>query len=413
MLDPEDLSEQELETLRGDAVGDNLCSSKWIISTLMSLCEIHENGWTEELESQLCILWDLSVEEEVVSHLMSHDFPKIAKNILEIYDQPRLIEIILGIIGNICCSSEAIDTIGHDRDLVTQILKRLTSDDTPMLIQLLRTLQLITWRIRGNPQSNWMAHFMECEFLGDSIIFILNSSTNDDLLMAAMNFLESISHISLPQKTNFLKELFKIDILVHALLESFVQIISAEKLSYSKAEMMFIEHWLKVLIVIIELGSLKFEDFENDENFSKLMDIMYRILKPYKKSHNLFPIQELNANVINETIRILLSFHCCDVDIPSKIDYIIATIIFYLKADSDTGKEELDPEELMIMLSHSLNQYWLQIIEHCTSGYIAEILHQCKHEVRGYLVDLVQSDSKVTPEVLEKVKKAAATFDRS
>lgn len=147
-----------------------------------------------------------------------------------------------------------------------------------------------------------------------------------------MNFLESISHISLPQKTNFLEELFKIDILVHALLESFVQIISAEKLSYSKAEMMFIEHWLKVLIVIIELGSLKFEDFENDENFSKLMDIMYRILKPYKKSHNLFPIQELNANVINETIRILLSFHCCDVDIPSKIDYIIATIIFYLKA---------------------------------------------------------------------------------
>lgn len=99
----------------------------------------------------------------------------------------------------------------------------------------------------------------------------------------------------------------------------------------------------------------------------------------------------------------------------------IYTIIFYCLLihvciyilDSDTGKEELDPEELMIMLSHSLNQYWLQIIEHCTSGYIAEILHQCKHEVRGYLVDLVQSDSKVTPEVLEKVKKAAATFDRS
>lgn len=41
MLDPEDLSEQELETLRGDAVGDNLCSSKWIISTLMSLCEVN------------------------------------------------------------------------------------------------------------------------------------------------------------------------------------------------------------------------------------------------------------------------------------------------------------------------------------------------------------------------------------
>ncbi|KAL6436952.1 hypothetical protein ACFW04_004943 [Cataglyphis niger] len=408
MLHSEDLSEQELETLRGDAIGNNLCSSKWIINTLMSLCEIHENGWTEELENQLCILWDLSMEEDVVSYLMSHDFLKIAKNILEIYDQPRLIEIILGIIGNICCSNEIIDTIGYDRDLVIQILSRLTSDDTPILIQLLRILQLIACKIRGNAQSNWVAHFMECEFFGDSIIFILNSSTIDDLLMAVMNFLESISHISLPHKDNFLKILFKMDNLIHALLESFMQVISVEKLSYSKAEMMFIEHWLKVLIVIIELGLLKFEDFENDEKYSKLMDIMCRILKSYKESHNLFPIRELNANVINETMRILLSFHCCDVDIPSKIDYFIVTIIYYLKKDSNIGQEELDPEERMIMLSHNLNQYWLQIIELCTSDYIAEIFHQCKHEVREYLIDLVQSESKVTPAVLEKVKKAAA-----
>ncbi|XP_072746051.1 uncharacterized protein [Anoplolepis gracilipes] len=413
MLNSEDLSEQELETLRGDAVGNNLCSGKWIISTLMSLCELHQNGWTEELENRLCILWDLSAEEEVVSYLMSHDFPKIAKNILDIYDQPRLIEIILGIIGNVCCNNEAIDTISCDRDLVTQILNRLTSDDTLILIQLLRILQLITWKIRKNPQSNWVAHFTECEFFGDSIIFMLNSSTNDDLLMATMNFLESTSHISVPHKDSFLKEFFKIDNLIHALLESFMQVISVEKLSYSKVEMIFIEHWLKVLIVIIELGSLKFADCENDENFSKLMDIMYRILKPYEESHILFPIEELNANVINETIRILLSFHCCDVDIPPKIDYVITTIIFYLKTDSDARKEELNPdEELISILSHSLNQYWLQIIGFCTSNYITEILHQCKHEVRRYLIDLAESDSKVTPEVFEKLKKAAAAFEK-
>lgn len=146
-----------------------------------------------------------------------------------------------------------------------------------------------------------------------------------------MNFLESISHINLPHKDSFLKELFKMDNLIHALLESFMQVISAEKLSYSKTEMMFIKHWLRVLIVIIELGSLKFEDLENDENFSKLMDIMYRILNPYREPDNLFPIQELNVNVIKETTRVILSFRSCDVNISPKIDYIIATIIFYLK----------------------------------------------------------------------------------
>lgn len=413
MLHSEDLSEQELETLRGDAIGNNLCSSKWIINTLMSLCKIHENGWTEDLENQLCILWDLSMEGEVVSFLMSHDFPKIAKNILENYDQPRFIEIILGIIGNICCNNEAIDTIGSDKDLVTQILNRLTSDDTLILVQLLRILQSITWNIRENPQSNWVAHFTECEFFGDTIIFMLNNSINDDLLMAAIHFLESISHTNLPHKDSFLKELFKIDDLIRALLESFMQVISVEKLSYSKTEIIFIEHWLGVLIVVIELGSLKFEDLENDKNFSKLMDIIYRILKPYKESHNLFPIKELNANVINETMRVLLSFHSCDVNISPKIDYIIATITFHLQIDSDAEKEELDPENLMSTLLHSLNQYWLHIIGLCSNNYIAEVFHQCKHEVREYLINLVQSNSKVAPEVLEKVKKAAATCEES
>lgn len=78
--------------------------------------------------------------------------------------------------------------------------------------------------------------------------------------------------------------------------------------------------------------------------------------------------------------------------------------------DSDAEKEELDPEGLMSTLSHNLNQYWLHIIGLCSCNYIAEVFHQCKHEVREYLVDLVQSNSKVTPEVLEKVKKAVATL---
>lgn len=56
-----------------------------------NLFQIQENDWTEDLENRLCILWDLSMEGEVVSYLILYDFPKIAKNILETNDQPRLI----------------------------------------------------------------------------------------------------------------------------------------------------------------------------------------------------------------------------------------------------------------------------------------------------------------------------------
>lgn len=144
-----------------------------------------------------------------------------------------------------------------------------------------------------------------------------------------MNLLESISKVRLLNENHFLEKLFKIDDLIPALLESFMQVILKTKPSYS--EWRFVQHWLAVLIAIMESGSLKFEDYENDERFSKLMEIMYRILKPCKKSCNLYPIRQLGANMIYDSVRILLSFHRCDVNVPSRIDRIIATIIFFLK----------------------------------------------------------------------------------
>lgn len=139
--------------------------------------------------------------------------------------------------------------------------------------------------------------------------------------------LESISEVRV-NENNFLEKLFEIDDLIPALLESFIQ-VSTKELNYS--EWTFAQHWLAVLIAIMKSGLLKFEDYENDERFFKLMEIMYRILKPYKKSHNLYPIRQLSANLIYDAVRILLSFHRCDINVPPRIDCIIANIIFSLK----------------------------------------------------------------------------------
>lgn len=40
MIDSQDVNEEELQILKGDAIGDNLCSEKWMITTLMSLCKV-------------------------------------------------------------------------------------------------------------------------------------------------------------------------------------------------------------------------------------------------------------------------------------------------------------------------------------------------------------------------------------
>jgi len=81
---------------------------------------------------------------------------------------------------------------------------------------------------------------------------------------------------------------------------------------------------------------------------------------------------------------------------------------------SETGTEkELDPQELIIELLDYLNKYWLQIIELCTSEQIAEILRLCDCEIRECLINLAQSDSKITPETLDKMKKAAIALEKS
>ncbi|XP_011349515.1 uncharacterized protein LOC105286331 isoform X2 [Ooceraea biroi] len=416
MINPEDISEKELEALRGDAVGDSLCSNKWILNTLMSLCELHKDGWTQELEDRLCILWDLSVDKEITSHLVSCNFLEITKNILEIHDHSRLIEIILGIIGNVCCNDDKmIDTIGDDKDLVTLILNRLTSDDTRILIQLLRILQSILYRLEKNAASKWIAYLIEFEIFGDAITFILKSSTNNELLTIAVKLLRSICEINVEEK-NFLEQLFNVDALILALLESFMQFISIEIDSYSTTELTFIKHWLGVLNATIMLDSFKFEDYEDNGIVAKVMDIIYRILRPYEHSYNLFPIRQLDIGVIQESSCILLNFHCGCKNFSPKVDHLLVTIMFSVKTGiqryTHSDEKEVDSDEILDKLLNDLNQYWIQSIGFSTDEQVVDVLRLCEPELCRYLINIVQSDA-TTPEISEKVKRAVVAFEKS
>lgn len=71
-----------------------------------------------------------------------------------------------------------IDTIADDKELVTQILNHLMSDDTRIVIQVLRILQSASYKIEYDASSKWIAHFTKCESFGDVITFILKSTTN-------------------------------------------------------------------------------------------------------------------------------------------------------------------------------------------------------------------------------------------
>lgn len=112
MLDSKQFDNTELGTMKGDSIGDTVYSAKWIINTLIALSKVQEDGWTEELENDLCILWDMTAEKDIAMYLFENDFLKIVEAALEVSTEPRLTEILLGIIGNMCCQPGILDSVG-------------------------------------------------------------------------------------------------------------------------------------------------------------------------------------------------------------------------------------------------------------------------------------------------------------
>jgi hypothetical protein len=46
--------------------------------------------WSEDMESQLCLLWDMTFEADVVEFLMQHDFLDLTSRIIHDTTIPRL-----------------------------------------------------------------------------------------------------------------------------------------------------------------------------------------------------------------------------------------------------------------------------------------------------------------------------------
>lgn len=51
---------------------------------------MYENGWNESMEKDLCILWDMSQEKDIVEFLLENDFYRMAELTLKISEEARL-----------------------------------------------------------------------------------------------------------------------------------------------------------------------------------------------------------------------------------------------------------------------------------------------------------------------------------
>ncbi|OON22574.1 hypothetical protein X801_01516, partial [Opisthorchis viverrini] len=142
---PPDFSE-ELQNI--DNIGDTAYSKRWLFSLLMDLLKLvrdeplGSDDAVEELdpriEEELCCLWDLTVNRDVVPYLEEFGVIAILTDVLLCQRYPRLLEIGVGILTNMACNSSVCQQMSDNELLINRALGLFYSRDPPTLTAVCR-----------------------------------------------------------------------------------------------------------------------------------------------------------------------------------------------------------------------------------------------------------------------------------
>ncbi|XP_038621284.1 protein SAAL1 [Tachyglossus aculeatus] len=177
------------------AIGRTVYSKRWLFGVLTDLIQVvsTENAkgnsdeeeqraeLDEEMENEICKVWDMSMDEDVALFLQEFKAPDIFLGVLAKSKCPRLTEICVGILGNMACFQEICVAISNDENLGQVLLHCLCDSDAPTLLETNRLL--LTCLSQPEVASVWVERIREHPSVFVSVCFIMSSSTNVDLLV--------------------------------------------------------------------------------------------------------------------------------------------------------------------------------------------------------------------------------------
>ncbi|XP_043826847.1 protein SAAL1 isoform X2 [Dromiciops gliroides] len=189
-------AEAEAAAAAGDSIGATMYSKHWLFGVLGSLIQLinpekdksrannEEEQLTEldeEMEDEICRVWDMSMDEDVALFLHEFNAPDIFMGVLAKSKCPRLMEICVGILGNMACFQEICVSISNDKNIGQTLLHCLFDLDPPTLLEISRLL--LTCLSQPQVANIWIERIQENPAVYDRICFIMSSSTNVDLLV--------------------------------------------------------------------------------------------------------------------------------------------------------------------------------------------------------------------------------------
>ncbi|XP_051885466.1 protein saal1 [Pristis pectinata] len=189
---PPPSDESDSETTGGDAIGNTVYSKHWLFSTLMQLIKFvstegeetevlkADTQLDEDLENEICKVWDMSMDEDVALFLQEFNVTDILLGIIGKSKCPRLTEICVGILGNMACYKETCQSITNNENLIEVLLLLLGDSDPPTLLETSRLI--LTCLSQPDVATIWVDQIHKQPAVRDNVCFIMQSSTNADLL---------------------------------------------------------------------------------------------------------------------------------------------------------------------------------------------------------------------------------------
>lgn len=183
-----------LPQISGDVIGDTAYSERFVLKLMMKFAELDvlkDVLQEKSFEEDLCTLWDMTAERDVVQFLQKHKILNLFNYALPDIDSSRTLEIIVGIIANMCCQKEVVEDLLEKKDFLTSLLDYISHEDSLLLIQVLRLVSASLFLADDVVVQTWMDLLASVGF-PDALYFILKNSSHKNLLINAMENLNTV-----------------------------------------------------------------------------------------------------------------------------------------------------------------------------------------------------------------------------
>lgn len=393
-MKPEKESAEEEVVPAGDVIGDTAYSERFVLKILLKLANLDslKDEFREKpFEEDLCLLWDMTAERDVVLFLLKHDVLNLFNFALPIIDSARIIEIIIGIVGNMCCQKEATNTLLNMDPFLRMLLEYMKTDDSLILIQLLRLINSALFLADDKELGTWMGLFETLAY-SEALYFMLKNSSNKDLLLTALeNFNTMCSYLNTEKtRTNFFSHFVTLEAL-EALTTACTEVLVNQKTLCERDEL----ERVSVVSMQITLNLIGFDKSIElyKDNKESLVTMINHILLYYEdKFLNQKEMDTDLVDIIDSTNMVVNTLQLSEISEPSMFfipSYCMWTAICTLKehqnGDGDFEEDHDDRDQFLKKIKVPLSNLLCGYMLHCSESNLKTVLDATKDDYENIL----------------------------